>query len=235
MSAEQQTHNFYAEHGFMYGNNDLKRLYAEICDVEEEHVTMYETLIDPNETMIEKWVIHEFCEVCNYYNCYKDEVNDKLKLIWEEMTQMELAHLHLAIDVLKKCEKRTPEEIIGSKIVSPCHFESQKQYVAEIINSQADKRLGENYDYLFIDELPKDWASYEVQKQVSKDGAPSEKAVWLGKKAIGRDIANASEEMLHLQPKILKRAIEPDEQAPNTVSVEEYQGFNKIPPLDFLN
>ncbi|UKI42764.1 MAG: hypothetical protein L6V95_07890 [Candidatus Melainabacteria bacterium] len=54
VSGEQQTHNFYAEHGFMYGNDDLSRTYAEICDVEEEHVTMYESLIDPNETIFEK-------------------------------------------------------------------------------------------------------------------------------------------------------------------------------------
>ena len=39
----------------MYGNTDLKRLYAEICDVEEEHVTMYETLkkaAEKNDTVI---------------------------------------------------------------------------------------------------------------------------------------------------------------------------------------
>ena len=95
ISGEQQTHNFYAEHGFMFGNNDLKQLYAEICDVEEEHVTMYETLIDPTETVFEKWLIHEFTEACNYYNCYKDEVDPRLKLIWEEMLGMEIEHLKI--------------------------------------------------------------------------------------------------------------------------------------------
>lgn len=79
LSGEQQTHNYYAEHGFMYGNNDLKRLYAEICDVEEEHVTMYETLIDPKESMLEKWLIHELTEVSCYHNCYEDEEDEKLK------------------------------------------------------------------------------------------------------------------------------------------------------------
>ena len=54
VSAEQQTHNYYAEHGFMYGGDDIRRAYAEICDVEEEHVTMYETLIDPTESWLEK-------------------------------------------------------------------------------------------------------------------------------------------------------------------------------------
>lgn len=51
LSGEQQTHNYYAEHGFMYGNPILRETYAEIKDVEEEHVTMYESLIDPTETL----------------------------------------------------------------------------------------------------------------------------------------------------------------------------------------
>ncbi len=44
----------------MYGNDVLRRTYAEIKDVEEEHVSMYETLIDPTETVWEKLVIHEY-------------------------------------------------------------------------------------------------------------------------------------------------------------------------------
>ena len=68
ISAEQQTHNFYAEHGFMFGNVDVKKLYAEICDIEEEHVTMYESLVDASESFYEKLLIHEFTEACCYYN-----------------------------------------------------------------------------------------------------------------------------------------------------------------------
>ena len=60
VAGEQQTHNFYAEHGMQYGNDILRETYAEICDVEEEHVSMYESLIDPInlqrfETTITAW------------------------------------------------------------------------------------------------------------------------------------------------------------------------------------
>ena len=151
------------------------------------------------------------------------------------MTQMEIAHMQLAIEMLKKHEKREPEEIIGNKIVLPCHFESQKEYVKDIIETQCDKRLGQNCDYLFNDNLPDDWESYKIQKHVSKAGAPSEKAIWLAKHAIGRDIACASEDMLSQQAKILKKSIEPKEQAQNTVPIEEYEKFAKITPLNFLN
>ena len=72
LSGEQQTHNYYAEHGFTYGDHVLREVYAEIKDVEEEHVTMYESLIDPTESLFEKLLLHEFTEVFNYYNCVKD-------------------------------------------------------------------------------------------------------------------------------------------------------------------
>ena len=40
----------------MYGDHVLRETYAEIKDVEEEHVTMYESLIDPTESMWEKFL-----------------------------------------------------------------------------------------------------------------------------------------------------------------------------------
>lgn len=228
VSAEQQTHNFYAEHGFMYGNTDLKRLYAEICDVEEEHVTMYETLVDPEESMFEKWLVHEFTEVCNYYNCYEDEVDERLKLVWEEFMQMEIGHLKVAAEMFSKYEKRDAEEIIGTELILPCRFESQKEYVTKVIKEEADKRLGSEQDYMKIDELPEDWASYKVQEMTSKDGAPSEQAIRLSMQSVGRDIASADEKLLMMQPEIAEKGLEKKSQAPNTVKSEEYKKFEKV-------
>ena len=234
VSAEQQTHNFYAEHGFMYGNDDLRRTYAEICDVEEEHVTMYETLIDPSETWLEKWVTHEFTEVCNYYTCYKDEIDPKLKQIWEEFLMMEVEHLQLAAKVLKEKEGREAEEIIGTTIFETCHFESQKKYVKEILNSQIDKRLNETKGYAFIDELPDDWTGYTIQATQNKLGAPSETAIRISMSTLGRDVVSADNKLIKSQPALLERGLEDFAQAPNTVSVEEYQDFTEIPVPDYL-
>ncbi len=234
VSAEQQTHNYYAEHGFMYGNDDLRRTYAEICDVEEEHVTMYETLIDPSETWLEKWVTHEFTEVCNYYTCYKDEVDPKLKQIWEEFLMMEVEHLQLAAEILKKKENREAEEIIGTTVYETCHFESQKKYVKEILNSQIDKRLNESQGYAFIDELPDDWTGYAVQEAQNKLGAPSETAIRISMSTLGRDVVSADNKLIKSQPELLERGLEDFSQAPNTVSIEEYQEFTEVPIPDFL-
>ncbi len=235
VSAEQQTHNFYAEHGMMYGNDDLRRLYGEICDVEEEHVTMYESLIDPNETVWEKLLLHEFTEVCTYYNCYKDEINDNLKAIWEEFMFHEIGHLHVAAELLKKYDKRDPEEIIGDKVVLPCHFESQKEYVTDVIMNEVDKRLdgSEEMDYAKIEDLPANWNSYKVQDVVNGDGAPSEQAIRLITTSIGRDIAIADPKLVAKEPELLERALEDESQAPNTVSVEEYELMDGVDLMEF--
>ncbi len=233
MSAEQQTHNYYAEHGFMYGNDDLKKTYAEICDVEEEHVTMYESLIDPKETPLEKWLIHEFTEVCNYYNCYVDEVDKRLKLIWEEMLAMEIGHLQAAANVFQKHENRDPEEIIGTEIVLPCHFESQKEYVTNILENEIGKRLDENLGYTTIDNLPDTWVSYDAQKTVNGKGAPTEKTIQLINSTLNRDIVCADKKLVKKQPELLKKGLEHKAQAPDTVSVSEYERMTDIEIYNF--
>jgi len=228
VSAEQQTHNFYAEHGFMYGNNDLKRLYAEICDVEEEHVTMYETLIDPNETVFEKWLIHEFTEACNYYNCYKDETDSRIKLIWEEMLAMEIEHLKIAAHHFEKYEKRDAQEIIGDSVIMPCHFESQKEYVKNILLNETNKRVVKNGKFSTVNKLDDDWGSYEVQEKTGMCGVPSEKAVRLSIESFKRDIALADSELLSKQSMLIEKSMQNKANAPDMVTFEEYKKFSKI-------
>ena len=224
LSGEQQTHNFYAEHGFMYGDHILRETYAEIKDVEEEHVTMYESLIDPSETMFEKALLHEFTEVCNYYTCYEDETDEEIKKYWEIFLDIELGHLQLIAKMLKKYEKRDPEEIIGSEIIIPCRFKSQRTYVQKILEKEVNKRLAPDGKYYKnYDEIPQDWASYEVQKKVSEISAPSENCIHLVKTYHDRDIISASKELEDKEVEILGNGLQKIAVANNTVKPDELQ------------
>lgn len=218
LSGEQQTHNYYAEHGFMYGDHVLRETYAEIKDVEEEHVTMYESLIDPTESMWEKLLIHEFTEVCNYYTCVEDEVDERIKKTWELFLDIELGHLQVAANLFKKYEKRDPEEVIGSEIVIPCRFKSQKNYVKEILKTQVDKRLESEGEFTTISKLSSNWPSYKVQEKQNELGAPSENAVNLSISHYGRDIT-AGDKSLRDNDELdfLKNGLQKDFIAPNTV------------------
>lgn len=227
VSGEQQTHNYYAEHGIEYGNECLRETYAEIKDVEEEHVTMYESLIDPTESMYEKLLLHEFTEVCTYYNCLEDEHDELLKPIWELFVDFELGHLAQAVELFKKHEKRDPEEVIGTEIVYPCRFMSQKKYVTKILNNEIDKRLGENKDYTKIKDLSEDWASYKVQEKVGEEGSPTETTIRLISTGKKRDLVLADEELIEKIPELAKKGFDPYVTAPDTVLPDCYKTMSK--------
>lgn len=222
LSGEQQTHNYYAEHGFMYGNPVLRETYAEIKDVEEEHVTMYESLIDPTESMWEKLLIHEFTEVCNYYTCIEDEVDERIKKTWELFLDIELGHLQAVADLFKKYEKRDPEEVIGSEIVIPCKFKSQKEYVKKILETQVDKRLEDHGQFTSVKDLSKDWLSYKIQNKQNGLGSPTENAVKLAFIYHTRDITAGTKDLRNKEPEILKKSLQP-ETAKNTVLPDELE------------
>ena len=227
VAGEQQTHNFYAEHGMCYGNECLRETYAEIKDVEEEHVTMYESLIDPTESWYEKLLLHEFTEVCTYYNCMEDENDEMLKPIWAQFVDYELGHLAVAAELFKKHEKRDPEEVIGSEIVYPCRFKSQKDYVAKVLKKEIDKRLGTDKDYMFIEDIPDSWQSYVVQDMVGKDGAPTEATIRVIEAQKHRDLVMASEELEKDAHSLYKRGLQDKGMAPDTVTSEEYKQMLK--------
>ncbi len=226
VSGEQQTHNYYAEHGMEYGNECLRETYAEIKDVEEEHVTMYESLIDPTESLYEKLLLHEFTEVCTYNNCMEDEIDDMLKPVWEEFLAYELGHLQIAAELFKKYERRDPEEVIGTELVYPCRFKSQKEYVAKILETEIDKRLGLDKDYTVIKKLPDNWPSYNVQEKVSEDGAPTEMTIRVIAEQKDRDLIIASDKLKKDAPKLLEKGLETKALAPDTLTVDEYQAMS---------
>ena len=223
VSAEQQTHNYYAEHGFMYGNHVLRETYAEIKDVEEEHVTMYESLIDPTESLYEKLLLHEFTEVCNYYTCVEDEIHPELKKIWEFMLDVELGHLQIASELFKKYEKRDPEEIIGEDIIIPCRFVSQKEYVTKILLSEVDKRLGTNKNYANKKDLPSDWVSYDIQMKANELGSPTESTITIIIDNMGRDIVRADKKLMDKETDILEKGLQERVLAPDTVYPDSLQ------------
>lgn len=227
VSGEQQTHNFYAEHGMQYGNQCIRETYAEIKDVEEEHVTMYESLIDPTESLYEKLLLHEFTEVCTYYTCMIDETDNRLKKIWEMFLDFEIGQLKIAAEIFQKRENRDAEEVIGTDIVIPCRFKSQKEYVTKILNSQIQKRLSSDKGYTEIKKLPDNWGSYPIQQAQNKDGSPTENVIRIIKAAKGRDLVIADTELKNSQAKLLEKGLETKVQAPDTVSVEETKEMMK--------
>src|SRR3954452_10267811 len=116
MAAEHHSHDYYMNIGPTFTDPDARQLYAEIASIEEQHVTQYESLIDPDETWIEKWLLHEACEGYNYWSCMTTESNPYLKDIWERFLSYELGHLHAVMEVMKDAERRDPTELLPATL-----------------------------------------------------------------------------------------------------------------------
>ena len=146
LSAEQQTMNFYNNVGPQYMEPIARQLYQEIAMVEEEHVTHYESLLDPGETWWERLVNHEYNECYLYYSFMQQESDRKVKAIWELHLNMELEHLRLASDLMRKNDGREPAEILPAELPNVLLFEPNKAYVRELLATQLDlTTLGTGY------------------------------------------------------------------------------------------
>jgi len=171
MAGEQQTHNFYMNIGPMYADPVARQLYAEIASIEEQHVTQYESIIDPEESWLEKWVMHEVAEVYNYYGCMEQETNPRIKAIWERFLDYELGHLQIALQAFKKHEKRDAEEILPQTLPAPIAFDSQREFVRETLANEVDLRANGTE---IVGKDKESAASREYRKTINADGSPSE-------------------------------------------------------------
>ena len=152
-AAEQQTMNFYMNMAQMYKNDLGRKLFAEIGMVEEEHVTQYESLKDPNCTWLEQWVMHEYTECYLYYSAWQDESDEYIKSIWEEHYYMECSHLKRACECLEKYGKMDISEVLPKpEFPKLLAFGENIDYVREVlktVNVTSDKE-----EYINIFDLP---------------------------------------------------------------------------------
>ena len=173
-AAENQTHDYYMTIGPMFADPIARQLYAEIASIEEQHTTQYESLLDPNETPLEKWLMHEAMEVYNYFGCMQYETNPRIKQIWERFVDYELGHLHMVMDLMKQIEKRDPAELLPQTLPEPIEYVSHRQFVRETLNREVDLRAA-GTSFIHKDEEPKRAPlSIAYRDQMNSEGSPSE-------------------------------------------------------------
>jgi hypothetical protein len=66
LSLAPATMNFYSNHGTDWIEPITRGLYAEVALIEEQHVTHYESLLDPLDTWLKQYVLHEYNEADLY-------------------------------------------------------------------------------------------------------------------------------------------------------------------------
>ncbi len=173
MAGEHQTHDYYMTVGPQFADPLARQLYAEIASIEEQHVTQYESIIDPDETWLEKWLLHEACEVYNYYSCMQSESNAQVKAIWTRMVDYELGHLHHVMELVKTYEKRDPAELLPRTLPEPIGYESHRRFVRETLAREVDLRA-RGPEFISSAEERAEAPSSVYRAQLNAEGSPSE-------------------------------------------------------------
>ncbi len=173
-AAENQTHDYYMTIGPMFADPIARQLYAEIASIEEQHVTQYESLMDPKETPLEKWLMHEAMEVYNYYSCMQYETNPRVKEIWTRFCDYEIGQLRMVMELFKEMERRDPAELLPQTLPEPIEYESHREFVRETLSNEVDLRTSGTQFIHKADEADRSPLSIAYREQMNSEGSPSE-------------------------------------------------------------
>ncbi len=188
-AAEQQTMNYYMNITNFAPNDLARRVYEEICLVEEEHVTQYESLMDSSATWLEMLLWHEYCECYLYWSCYETETDLYVKALWEENLAMEIAHLHKAAELLEKYENKNWQQVIPNPTFpEPLSLHENVEYVRDILGTTVQfTSLLE--DYVNVDELPENANFFAYQNLINPvtDIVPSHNVIEAHIRRFGKD------------------------------------------------
>jgi len=188
-AAEQQTMNYYMNISQWYKNDLGRKLYAEIGMVEEEHVTQYESLKDPNCTWLEQWVMHEYTEAYLYYSAYMEETDKNIKNIWAHFYEMECAHLKIACRLFEKFENGKISSVIGTgEFPTLLKHGTNKQYVREVLERTV-LLTGDRQSYIDVMKLKDnaDFFMYQNELILNEETVPSHAVINKAIKTFGQD------------------------------------------------
>lgn len=170
MALEQQTRDYYMNIGPQFADPVARQLYAEIASIEEQHLTQYESLLDPTESWLEQWMLHEANECYTYYSCIESETNHEVKALWERFLDYELGHFHAAAAAFARYDRRDPAEVITGPFAAPLPFKSQRDFYRQVAADEAGlSALGTQ----FVPRDEESQATLAYRTQLNSDGSPS--------------------------------------------------------------
>ena len=176
LAAEQQTMNFY----MTIGNRPLeplaRALYLEIGQIEEQHVSHYESILDPTVSWIQNLLFHEFNECWMYYSFMQEEPDPKVRALYELHLNMEIEHLRIACDLMRRVEKRDPEMLLPASLDRTVSFKENKAWVRDILARQTDLTAKDSA-FVPVAQVPTDDRYYAYQTTVNDAWVPTEAVI----------------------------------------------------------
>jgi hypothetical protein len=172
-AAELAARDYYMTIGPQFADPLARQLYAEIASIEEQHVTSYGSLVDPTESILEQWMLHEAKEVWNYWSCVQQEQNPRIKAIWQRFLDYELGHLFLVRQLFERIERRDPAEVLPKELPDAVAFKSHRAFVRKVLDKETELRAV-GMDLVPMAKEPTDGPSALYRARMNKHGSPSE-------------------------------------------------------------
>jgi rubrerythrin len=175
-AAEQQTMNFYMTIGNRPQEPLARALYLEIGQIEEQHVSHYESILDPTASWYQNLLFHEFNECWMYYSCMQDEPDPRVRALYELHLNMEIEHLRIAAELMRRVEKRDPEMLLPPSLDRTLTFKENKAYVREVLARQIDL-TSKDSAFVPVSQLPPDDRYFDYQAAANGPWVPSEAVI----------------------------------------------------------
>jgi hypothetical protein len=170
-AAEQQTMNFYMNAGPTYATDLGRKLYQEIAMIEEQHVSEYGSLIDPTCTWLECLLMHQYVECYLYYSCMSEETDTRVKPVWEQCFEQEVAHLHEAKELLYKYEQKDWQQVIpDGTFPKLLNLGPNIDYVRDVLAGTV-WQTKQDENYVNVKDLPADDRFFQYQERVNPRAA----------------------------------------------------------------
>jgi hypothetical protein len=195
VGGEYQTHDYYMNIGPTFADPAARLLYAEIASVESQHITHYGSMLNPDESPLEKLLLHEAAEVWNYEACARQETDPRLRAMWERFLDYELGHLQVVLKLFKDIERRDPAELLGDGSLPPgIEYKSQREFVRKVLAAEVDLRKDGTR---FVEEEAESVASIQHRNQLNSQGSPSQDVSagwrWTPGTELRRDMVSAAQ------------------------------------------
>lgn len=137
--------------------------------IEEQHVSHYGSLMDPNATWLECLVMHQYTECYLYYSCMMTETDPRVKRIWEMLFEQETVHLSCAAQLLEKVEGKHYQQVIGKgDFPEPLKLCSNIDYVRGVL-ARTVNETALRESYVQIEELKPGVDFFRYQRQLNSD------------------------------------------------------------------
>lgn len=188
-AGEQQTMNYYMNIGNTAPEGVARDLYLEIGMVEEQHVTQYGALLDPNLTWLQNLLLHEYVESYLYASFAEFETDHAVRKIWQNYFEQEVAHLHKACELLSKYEGLEWQEVLPEgEFPELLELQPTKEYVREVLAATV-QNTAEKETFVDVNDLPEDYEFFQWNDQVNGrvQDVPSHKVIAEEIKEAGED------------------------------------------------